>query len=46
MTRNHAATASTFQITWILKIVSEKGYICKTIQDIMFFILNFCFLNT
>jgi len=25
MTKNHASIASTFQITWILKIDSEKG---------------------
>jgi len=46
MTKNHAPIASTFQITWILKIDSDKGQFRKFIQDLMFLILNWCFLNT
>jgi len=46
--KTHAFIASTFQITWILKIDSEKKKEKKFstfIQDLKFFMLNSCFLN-
>jgi len=43
MTKNHASIAFTFQITWLLKIDSEKGQFCTFIQDLMFLISTSCF---
>jgi len=37
--------ASTFQVTCILKIDSEKEKFCKFIKDLMFLIINSCFLT-
>jgi len=45
MTKNDASIASTFQITWILKIDSEKGIILHIHPGFNVFDLKFMFFE-